>query len=69
LSEAAGFVMPHLVGTPATEIWVGFRPGSDGVQLGRWGSGGVYLAYGHYRNGILLAPLTAERAALEIGRN
>ena len=66
LSEAAGFVMPHLLETTPTEMWVGFRPGSDGRHLGRWESGNVYLAYGHYRNGILLAPVTAERVAGEI---
>jgi glycine/D-amino acid oxidase-like deaminating enzyme len=37
--------------------------------LGRWQSGNVYLAYGHYRNGILLAPVTADRLADEIGRD
>jgi glycine oxidase len=66
LSEAAGFVMPHLLETTPTEMWVGFRPGSDGLHLGRWESGNVYLAYGHYRNGILLAPVTADRVAAEI---
>jgi glycine oxidase len=66
LSAAAGFVMPHLLETTPTETWVGFRPGSDRLHLGRWESGSVYLAYGHYRNGILLAPVTAERLADEI---
>jgi glycine oxidase len=58
--------MPHLLETTPTEMWVGFRPGSDGLHLGRWESGNVYLAYGHYRNGILLAPVTADRVAAEI---
>jgi len=69
LSSAAGFVMPHLLETSPTEVWVGFRPASDHLQLGRWQSGKVYLAYGHYRNGILLAPLTADRIAAEISAN
>jgi len=69
LSSAAGFVMPHLLETSPTEAWVGFRPASEQLQLSRWQSGNVYLAYGHYRNGILLAPLTADRLAKEISAN
>lgn len=69
LSAKAGFVMPHLLETTATETWVGFRPESDRLHLGRWQTGHVYLAYGHYRNGILLAPVTAERLATEISAN
>ena len=61
LSMAAGFVMPHLLETSPTETWVGFRPASDKLHLGRWQSGRVYLAYGHYRNGILLAPVLATK--------
>jgi glycine oxidase len=66
LSSAAGFVMPHLLETSPTETWVGFRPASDRLRLGRWEASNVYLAYGHYRNGILLAPVTADRLAAEI---
>ncbi len=69
LSSAAAFVMPHLLETSPSESWVGFRPASEQLQLGRWQSGNVYLAYGHYRNGILLAPLTADRIAAEISAN
>ena len=29
----------------------------------------IYLAYGHFRNGILLAPVTADRLATEISAN
>jgi glycine oxidase len=58
--------MPHLLETSPTESWVGFRPASDAIHLGRWHSERVYLAYGHYRNGILLAPVSAQRLAREI---
>jgi glycine/D-amino acid oxidase-like deaminating enzyme len=44
---------------------VGFRPQSDALHLGRWQNGPLYLAYGHYRNGILLAPLTAACVSTE----
>ncbi len=66
LVAKAGFVMPHLLETTPTETWNGFRPASDQIHLGRWQSGKIFLAYGHYRNGILLAPVTAERLAAEV---
>jgi glycine oxidase len=69
LVAAAGFVMPRLLETSPSETWVGFRPGSERLHLGRWQSGNIYLAYGHYRNGILLAPLTADQLAAEITAN
>jgi glycine oxidase len=69
LIAAAGFVMPHLLETSPTETWTGFRPLSNEIHLGRWQSGSVYLAYGHYRNGILLAPVTADLLAAEISAN
>jgi glycine oxidase len=41
--------------------WVGFRPGTEspGPVIHRAGDSGLWLSYGHYRNGILLAPVTA----------
>ncbi|MDQ2710851.1 MAG: glycine oxidase ThiO [Acidobacteriota bacterium] len=66
LAKQAGFILPHLNETTPSEIWVGFRPGSDQLHLGRWHSSRLYLAYGHYRNGILLAPATAQNIAREI---
>jgi glycine oxidase len=54
----------------ATEpiAWLGFRPATDGLApaVGRLGDTCLWLAYGHYRNGILLAPATAARVAGEI---
>lgn len=66
LRKQAGYLFPHLAETTPTEVWTGFRPGSDGVHIGAWHSPRLYLAYGHYRNGILLAPITAERLSAEI---
>ena len=60
LAREAGYVFPHLAETTPSEVWVGFRPGGD-LQLGSWHSARLMLAYGHYRNGILLAPATAEK--------
>jgi len=52
----------------AADGWVGFRPGvnAEGPYLGRWKDSPLWLAYGHYRNGILLAPATGERLSLQI---
>jgi len=69
LAAAAGFVLPHLHETTPSETWIGFRPGSDDLHLGAWDSKRLYLAYGHYRNGILLAPVTAQNLADEISAN
>ena len=47
------------------EFWWGFRPGTpDGLPiLGRSACENLFLATGHYRNGILLAPITASLIA------
>jgi glycine oxidase len=66
LAEQAGFVFPHLGETTPSEAWVGLRPGGPQLQLGSWHSTRLYLAYGHYRNGILLAPVTAREITSEI---
>jgi glycine oxidase len=63
LEKQAAFIMPRLLEIPPSEVWNGFRPGSDELHVGRWHSDRVYLAYGHYRNGILLAPATAQLVA------
>jgi glycine/D-amino acid oxidase-like deaminating enzyme len=66
LAREAGFLFPHLRDAVPSEAWVGFRPASDPIQMGPWHSKRLYLAYGHYRNGILLAPLTAQQISNEI---
>lgn len=69
LAAQASCVLPHLAETTPSEAWIGFRPQSDCVHMGAWHSPRLYLAYGHYRNGILLAPVTARRLAAEISAN
>ncbi|HEV7563271.1 MAG TPA: glycine oxidase ThiO [Solirubrobacterales bacterium] len=56
----------ELVGTIA-----GLRPGTpDNLPLiGPGAIDGLMLATGHFRNGVLLAPLTAERIASELARS
>ncbi len=46
-----------------SKCWIGFRPFSETPHIGRFENTNVWLAYGHFRNGILLAPLTARRIA------
>lgn len=65
VEDGASFVLPILRGRTPSHVWVGFRPQSDALHLGRWQNGPLYLAYGHYRNGILLAPLTAACVSTE----
>ena len=58
-------IAPSLRSAKVDEHWSSFRPGTpDGLPLvGETRVEGLYLASGHYRNGILLAPLTAELIA------
>jgi glycine oxidase len=52
-------------GSKLSESWSGLRPATrDGLPaLGPTPIAGLHLAVGHYRNGILLAPLTAKLVA------
>jgi glycine oxidase len=58
-------IAPGLRDAAIQEHWSSFRPGTpDGLPLvGETRIEGLFLASGHYRNGILLAPLTAELIA------
>ncbi|HLI84678.1 MAG TPA: FAD-dependent oxidoreductase [Bryobacteraceae bacterium] len=65
IHERAAALVPAFAGRAFTESWLGFRPGVDGEgPIVRPVAGTtLWLAYGHYRNGILMAPLTAARVA------
>ncbi|HET6342401.1 MAG TPA: glycine oxidase ThiO [Gemmatimonadota bacterium] len=72
LIAAAGDVVAGLAEAPVVERWAGLRPGTPD-SLPVVGADpeleGLLYATGHYRNGILLAPLTAAcLAALAAGR-
>jgi glycine oxidase len=73
VSELAGRatqIVPALAGEMPSEAWTGLRPGSEMPRTSAAdGAGRLYLAYGHYRNGILLAPLTARDLTAEISAN
>lgn len=65
LLAAALDAVPALAGFAVVETWAGLRPGSpDGLPfIGATALGGYYAAAGHYRNGILLTPATANAVA------
>ncbi len=65
LLETAWRALPAVEELAIDELWVGFRPGSrdDAPILGATPVEGLVLATGHHRNGILLAPVTAEAVA------
>jgi glycine oxidase len=67
---AAARYLPPLASAPIVHTWAGLRPGTpDGLPLiGQTESSGVYVASGHFRNGILLAPITAKVIANLIDR-
>ena len=57
-----------LADAPELSAWAGIRPGSpdDAPLIGETAIPGVIAALGHYRNGVLLAPATAEIVADQI---
>jgi glycine oxidase len=65
LLEGAWRALPGIEDLPIEEMWVGFRPGSrdDAPILGPSELEGLVYATGHYRNGILLTPITARAIA------
>ncbi|MBZ5644336.1 MAG: glycine oxidase ThiO [Acidobacteriia bacterium] len=58
-------LVPELARAEITETWSGLRPGTPDQLpiLGPTDMEGLLLATGHYRNGILLAPVTAKLIA------
>ena len=62
LFHAAMNLVPALAQARIHEAWAGLRPGTpdDLPILGETYATGYFLATGHYRDGILLAPITAD---------
>ena len=62
LHQAAANAVPDIAHMRIHDAWAGLRPGSpDGLPiLGATSLPGYYAATGHYRDGILLAPITAQ---------
>lgn len=62
IMEAARELVPALSGAEIVDTWSGLRPGTpDNLPIiGPTDIEGLFVATGHYRNGILLAPATAK---------
>lgn len=65
LLRAAYALLPGTAELALTETIAGLRPGSpdNAPLIGRTATEGLLLATGHYRNGVLLAPVTADAIA------
>jgi glycine oxidase len=68
IAARAGALVPALASLQPESVWTGFRPATDSStpHVGRVNSSRLWLAYGHYRNGILLAPATCDQMCREI---
>jgi glycine oxidase len=66
--RAAVALVPKLAEARILEDWAGLRPGTPDALpiLGATATPGFYVATGHFRDGILLAPITAEVMAAVI---
>lgn len=62
LLGAAIRLVPGLAEATVRRAWAGFRPvaADELPMIGASEIAGLYLATGHFRNGVLLAPITAE---------
>jgi len=60
--RAAIALVPELRNAKILEDWAGLRPGTPDALpvLGATGTPGYYVATGHFRDGILLGPITAQ---------
>jgi glycine oxidase len=68
IHKRAAKLIPQLADAKPIDSWNGLRPATDvGPVIGRVGDTNVWTAYGHFRNGILLAPDTAQTIASEFG--
>ena len=66
LDSVAAEIVPQLAGMPTADHWAGLRPLAKGGLpfIGAVGDvDGLFAAVGHFRNGILLAPITARMIA------
>jgi glycine oxidase len=63
--SAVNEIAPGLASAEIVETWCGLRPGTPDELpiLGPADVEGLVMATGHYRNGILLAPVTAKLIA------
>ncbi len=72
LRQAALDLVPKLADARILEAWAGLRPGTPDKLpiLGTTPTPGYFVATGHFRDGILLAPVTAKvMGAMMTGQN
>ncbi|MBS3135718.1 glycine oxidase ThiO [Candidatus Woesearchaeota archaeon] len=65
LRNEACSLVPSLESCSVIETWAGLRPMADFPYIGKL-KRSMYAATGHYRNGILLTPITAKMISEEI---
>ncbi|NJC69767.1 glycine oxidase ThiO [Planosporangium thailandense] len=64
LLRPAAELLPEVMEYPVREILAGLRPGTpDNAPILGALKAGVFVATGHYRNGVLLTPVTADLIA------
>ncbi len=68
LHRAAVALVPELRNAKILEDWAGLRPGTPDALpiIGATSRPGYYVATGHFRDGILLAPITVQVMAAVI---
>jgi glycine oxidase len=69
LLRAAYELLPGVTELELVETTAGLRPGTpdNAPLIGQAGVDGLVVAAGHYRNGVLLAPVTADAVAALVG--
>jgi glycine oxidase ThiO len=66
IHRQAAKLVPQLADVTPVDCWNGLRPATDvGPVIGRVADTNIWTAYGHFRNGILLTPDTAQTIANE----
>jgi len=68
IQESVSSFYPLVRAVQPARTWFGFRPGIEqpGPAIGRITGTNLWVAYGHYRNGILLTPAIAHLVASQI---
>ena len=71
LRKSALALVPKLADARILEAWAGLRPGTPDALpiLGATATPGYFVATGHFRDGILLAPITAKVMAEVVAGN
>jgi len=62
LQEGICSLLPEAINWPQMEHWWGFRPGTPDLKpiLGKSKIENLFLATGHYRNGVLFSAITSD---------